>query len=250
MDIVNYRGGGPVEMGLARQATHYIYRDPAELAHMALIGHIQAKFYEMVDDDAEYSIPYDRIVPVLDQGGFDGYLSSEYEGNRHIQDAFEVDSVEQVRRQHAMFAACSARRPPTLQRQPEEASCSTSTSSARTASAPGTTAAPGGVVEVRMPYYRGLGLSMVEAVDLVLDGHARAGRPHHVHSARQHLPLDRAAAVTDDRWEMGERAQHRLRGRRAAGAGETHVVVGAVRLRISYMPVPGGGRDSKTLALA
>jgi hypothetical protein len=41
---------------------------------------------------------------VLVDGGFDGYLSSEYEGNRHIQDAFPVDSVEQVRRQHALFA--------------------------------------------------------------------------------------------------------------------------------------------------
>ena len=50
------------------------------------------------------SIPYDRIVPVLIEGGFDGYLSSEYEGNRHIQDAYPVDSVEQVRRQHALFA--------------------------------------------------------------------------------------------------------------------------------------------------
>jgi hypothetical protein len=45
-----------------------------------------------------------KIVPVLVDGGFDGYLSSEYEGNRHIQDAYPVDSVEQVRRQHAMFA--------------------------------------------------------------------------------------------------------------------------------------------------
>ena len=34
---------------------------------------------------------------------YEGYPSSEYEGNRHIQDAFPVDSVEQVRRQHAMF---------------------------------------------------------------------------------------------------------------------------------------------------
>ena len=41
---------------------------------------------------------------MLVEGGFDGYLSSEYEGNRHIQDAYPVDSVEQVRRQHAMFA--------------------------------------------------------------------------------------------------------------------------------------------------
>ena len=106
MDIIHYRGGGPVEMGLARQATHFIYRDPEELLpHMPLIGHIQAKFYEMVDDSSEYSIPYHRILPVLEKGGFGGFLSSEYEGNRHIQDAFPVDSREQVRRQHAMFSA-------------------------------------------------------------------------------------------------------------------------------------------------
>ncbi|GAA2897795.1 sugar phosphate isomerase/epimerase family protein [Streptomyces mexicanus] len=105
MDIVNYRGGGPVETGLARQATHYIWSDPRDmLDHMAFIHHIQAKFYEMPDDKAEYSIPYEDIVPVLVDGGFDGYLSSEYEGNRHIQDAFAVDSVEQVRRQQRMLA--------------------------------------------------------------------------------------------------------------------------------------------------
>lgn len=105
MDIVNYRGAGPVEFGLARVASHYIWTDPKQmLDHMPLVGHIQAKFYEMTEDGVEYSIPYDEIVPVLVEGGFDGYLSSEYEGNRHIQDAFAVDSVEQVRRQHAMFA--------------------------------------------------------------------------------------------------------------------------------------------------
>ena len=110
MDVVNYRGGGPVDFGLARQATHYIWTEPKSmLEHMPLIGHIQAKFYEMALDETtgaeyEYSIPYDRIVPVLIEGGFDGYLSSEYEGNRHVQDAYPVDSVEQVRRQHALFA--------------------------------------------------------------------------------------------------------------------------------------------------
>ncbi|MFQ1002441.1 sugar phosphate isomerase/epimerase family protein [Modestobacter sp. SSW1-42] len=105
MDVVNYRGGGPVDFGLARQATHYIWSEPkAMLDHMGLIGHVQAKFYEMTDEGVEYSIPYDEIVPVLVEGGFTGHLSSEYEGNRHVQDAFPVDSVEQVRRQHAMFA--------------------------------------------------------------------------------------------------------------------------------------------------
>lgn len=105
MDIVNYRGGGPVEFGLARQASHYIWTDPKDMVeHMPFVGHIQAKFYEMTDAGTEYSIPYDEIVRVLVDGGFNGCLSSEYEGNRHIQDAFEVDSVEQVRRQQDLLA--------------------------------------------------------------------------------------------------------------------------------------------------
>lgn len=105
LDTVHYRGGGPAEQGLARLATFLRAGDPREmLDHIDRIHHIQAKFYEMTDDGVEYSIPYDRIVEVLIEGGYDGYLSSEYEGNRHIQDAFEVDSVEQVKRQHALFA--------------------------------------------------------------------------------------------------------------------------------------------------
>jgi len=67
------------------------------------IHHIHAKFLEMQDDYTEYSIPYEQVIAVLIEGGYSGYLSSEYEGNRHIQDAFPVDSVEQVRRQQMMF---------------------------------------------------------------------------------------------------------------------------------------------------
>ncbi|MGY1672613.1 C-glycoside deglycosidase beta subunit domain-containing protein [Geodermatophilus sp. SYSU D00710] len=108
---------------------------------------------------------------------------------------------------------------------------------------------PGGVVEVRMPYYRGLALSMVEAVDLTLDGTP--------------VPADRTTfavhgntytfaelpRTTDDRWEMGERAQLAFETDEPLAPGEHEVTV-AVRLRISYMPVPGGGRDTKRLTLA
>ena len=107
---------------------------------------------------------------------------------------------------------------------------------------------PGGVVEVRMPYYRGLALSMVEAVDLTLDG--------------TRVPADRTTftvhgntytfaelpQTTDDRWEMGERAELAFETDEPLEPGEHDVAV-AVRLRISYMPVPGGGRDSKRLTL-
>src|SRR3712207_82376 len=57
MDVVNYRGGGPVDFGLARQATHYIWTEPKSmLDHMPLIGHIQAKFYEMALDEDRKSV--------------------------------------------------------------------------------------------------------------------------------------------------------------------------------------------------
>jgi Xylose isomerase-like TIM barrel len=65
--------------------------------------HIHAKFYEMTEDYQEYSIPYDQIVQVLVDGGYDGYLASEWEGQRTTQDAVETDSCEQVRRQHVML---------------------------------------------------------------------------------------------------------------------------------------------------
>ena len=104
-------------------------------------------------------------------------------------------------------------------------------------------------VDVRMPYYRGLGLSMVEGVDLVVDGRpvAPAAVSFTVHGNT--YPMTDLSSVLDDRWEMGERATIGFEVGEPLAAGD-HVVSAAVRLRISYMPVPGGGRDSKTLVLA
>ncbi len=35
---------------------------------------------------------YDEIFRVLQKGGYEGYVCSEYEGNRWVEDAQEVDS--------------------------------------------------------------------------------------------------------------------------------------------------------------
>ena len=100
-----------VTLGLARNATFMIAQSVDCLRdHAELIKHIHAKFYEMHEVPGsgywhEYSIPYHEIVPVLKDIGYDGYLSSEYEGNRHIEDAAEVDSVTQVARHQGMLRA-------------------------------------------------------------------------------------------------------------------------------------------------
>jgi Xylose isomerase-like TIM barrel len=97
-------GGRPEDVAKAGTIRHFINADPRRMLDFKkYLFHVHAKFYEMLPDYTEYSIPYEEVVPVFYECGFKGYLSSEYEGNRHIQDAFEVDSTEQVRRQQVMF---------------------------------------------------------------------------------------------------------------------------------------------------
>jgi len=65
--------------------------------------HIHAKFYEVTEDYRELTIPYEEIIPVIVESGYTGYLSSEYEGQRYVDDAAHPESVEQVRRHQVML---------------------------------------------------------------------------------------------------------------------------------------------------
>lgn len=103
-EMVMKRGGREKDIYLAYMGTHMIYSNPRRLLdYVKHIKHTHGKFYEMLPDCTEYSIPYEEIVPVLQEGGYQGYIDSEYEGNRWINDAFEVDSVEQVARHHSLL---------------------------------------------------------------------------------------------------------------------------------------------------
>lgn len=107
--ILNVRemGGEGPAIAMAETLRHNAAFEPSRmLPHMDRIHNIHGKFYEVNDDGVEPSIPYDEIVQVLKQGGYNGYICSEYEGNRWIEDAVDVDSVEQVRRQQVLLQRC------------------------------------------------------------------------------------------------------------------------------------------------
>jgi sugar phosphate isomerase/epimerase len=86
---------------------------PKEIAQIAkYIVSIHGKFYDMTEipghpgqyEDA--SIDYENPIRYLKQAGYEGYIDSEYEGQRHQQDiGFEnlPDEREQVRRHHEML---------------------------------------------------------------------------------------------------------------------------------------------------
>ena len=97
-------GGTGPSLGMAETLRHNAaYAPERMLPHMDRIHNIHGKFYEMTEDCIEPAIPYERIIQVLTKGNYDGYICSEYEGNRWIEDAHTVDSVEQVRRQQKML---------------------------------------------------------------------------------------------------------------------------------------------------
>lgn len=102
---VQEMGGTGPAIAMAEVMRHNAAFEPKRmLDYMGMIHNIHGKFYEITEDYVEASIPYDEIVAVLNQGGYDGYICSEYEGNRWIEDAEEPDSVEQVRRHQVMLA--------------------------------------------------------------------------------------------------------------------------------------------------
>jgi sugar phosphate isomerase/epimerase len=98
-------GGREEDIYWAFMGTHGVYGDPELIREYApFTSHVHGKCYDMlVPEYTEYSIPYESIIPILIESGYNGYIDTEYEGNRWIQDVFEVDSVEQVRRHQVML---------------------------------------------------------------------------------------------------------------------------------------------------
>jgi hypothetical protein len=98
------------EKGYGIYLTREVYglkRYPEEVkllqSHMPYVSHVHGKFYEMTDDCKETTIDYDKGMQALIQGGYSGYIVSEFEGQRFTQDAFETDSCAQVRRHQIMM---------------------------------------------------------------------------------------------------------------------------------------------------
>lgn len=96
---VKQLGGNETALAYAASSFAYTWCDPQDIIdNIDYIYHTHAKCYNTNADYVETSIPIQEVVDAYKVAGYKGYLSTEYEGNTAINDAFEVDSVEQVRR--------------------------------------------------------------------------------------------------------------------------------------------------------
>lgn len=69
---------------------------------MPQIFHVHAKFYDIGPDGEEPAMDIPRIVKQFVVGGYEGYLSSEWEGHAFV-DLGEADPIDLVKKQHALM---------------------------------------------------------------------------------------------------------------------------------------------------
>jgi hypothetical protein len=103
-------------------------------------------------------------------------------------------------------------------------------------------------LETLITYYRGIPLSMVHDIELVVDG-SDVPRDQIVISpnADDWFTLDEATTVTTYRWEYGTPLFVQWRGGGLA-AGD-HEVTLRLKIRVAYIPVPFGGERTRTVTI-
>lgn len=109
--------------------------------------------------------------------------------------------------------------------------------------------APSGFAfDAKLGYYRGLGLSMVEALDVTVDGEQVPREAIRFDEGNGPLSLDEMETAFDRRWPFGASATIIVEHDGGLASGE-HRLELSQRLRISYMPFPSINTDAKTLVI-
>ncbi|PLS05399.1 C-glycoside deglycosidase beta subunit domain-containing protein [Neobacillus cucumis] len=103
-------------------------------------------------------------------------------------------------------------------------------------------------VKLRIPYYRGIALSLINSIDLEINDQSYAHDDMIFSVETGSFPYHELSTVINNRWEFGEKATLFVKkpGGLEAGMHKVHAVV---NLRISYLPWPNIGDDTKHISL-
>jgi sugar phosphate isomerase/epimerase len=96
-----------IRRGANREIVYYIRELREKLKEFASsVIYVHGKFYNIDENGEEDSIDYHKCIGALKSGGYKGYICSEFEGNRLMNDAGWVDEIEFVRKHHVLMRKC------------------------------------------------------------------------------------------------------------------------------------------------
>ena len=103
--------------------------------------------------------------------------------------------------------------------------------------------------DARLGYYRGLGLSMIEALDVTVDGDTVPRDAVRFDEGPGELTLVEMEQAYDRRWPFGAIATISVERPGGLSVGKHQLTLKEV-LRVSYLPFPLIAEDSKVLSVA
>jgi len=99
MEALKKANANEADYQYAQKSFNYTWNDPQDIIdNIQYIYHTHAKCYNLTENCEEPVIPIKDVIDAYKKAGYNGFVSTEYEGNALLNDAFEVDSIEQVRR--------------------------------------------------------------------------------------------------------------------------------------------------------
>ena len=101
-------------------------------------------------------------------------------------------------------------------------------------------------IAARVPYYRGLGISMLENIELTIDDNSIDPKSLIIEIHGNQYSLAQMEIEAKDRWEFGEVGNVMVMQAGGLSNGP-HKITLAFTLRISYMPVLATRKDTKTI---
>ena len=103
-------------------------------------------------------------------------------------------------------------------------------------------------IGMRLPYYRGIVLSLIGHTDLIVDGEAMPREMMRVMVNGRSFSLSALANESEEKWEFGDVGILTVHKPGGLQPGE-HTVELRQHLKISYVPVGFSGADMKVLRL-
>ncbi len=100
----------------------------------------------------------------------------------------------------------------------------------------------------RLPYYRGLGLSMIEDLAITVDGEKMPRESIRFSVRGRSWTLDEMETEYGDRWNFGEKAEITVLHKGGLTQGKHNIQL-AERMRISYLPFVPTTTTTKELEL-
>lgn len=101
----------------------------------------------------------------------------------------------------------------------------------------------------RLPYYRGIALSLVEDIAVTVDGEDIPKEKIKFNAHGNTYTLKEMEAATEDRWNMGEVAHILIEKEGGLSKGE-HKVFLLLNMRIAYLPFPSIRKSEKSFILS